>query len=417
MKNASLWQKDFGLVVIGQIISLFGNAILRFALPLYLLDQTGSPALLGLVSAVSFVPMILFTPVGGIIADRVNKRNIMVILDFGTAAIVLLTALALGKLALVPLLVAALMLLYAIQGAYQPAVQASMPILAPAKQLTAANAIINMVSSLASLIGPVLGGLLYGWAGLMPILYASCACFFCSAALEIFIVIPHQRQDKGRGVLRTAIDDLRASLRFIFGERPVLGKVVWLISAFNLFMSAMLIIGLQVILRQTLAVSTVAYGFAQGALAAGGLVGGLCAGLLGAKLRLNAASHLLLGCALGTLPMALTLIMGLPASISYAVIVVFSFLLMLLSTLFSVQMLSYVQAQTPVHLVGKVVACLLAVSMCAQPVGQALYGLLFERFAAQAGYVVLFAALVSGVIALCSRAAFRAVEPRPVSQA
>ena len=44
MKKQILFQKDFTLVVIGQIISLFGNAILRFALPLYLLRETGSPS-------------------------------------------------------------------------------------------------------------------------------------------------------------------------------------------------------------------------------------------------------------------------------------------------------------------------------------------------------------------------------------
>ena len=51
-----LFCRDFTLVVIGQIISLFGNAVLRFALPLYLLRQTGSPALFGAVGAAAFIP-------------------------------------------------------------------------------------------------------------------------------------------------------------------------------------------------------------------------------------------------------------------------------------------------------------------------------------------------------------------------
>lgn len=63
---------DFTLVVIGQIISLFGNAILRFALPLYLLRETNSPTLFGIVTACSFLPMIILSFLGGILADRVN---------------------------------------------------------------------------------------------------------------------------------------------------------------------------------------------------------------------------------------------------------------------------------------------------------------------------------------------------------
>ena len=106
--------RNFVMVVVGQIISLFGNAILRFALPLYLLSKTGSAALFGIVSACAFIPMIVLAPVGGIFADRVNKRNIMVALDFLTAALVLLILLLLGKMDVVALIFAALFLLYGI---------------------------------------------------------------------------------------------------------------------------------------------------------------------------------------------------------------------------------------------------------------------------------------------------------------
>ena len=77
-------------MVIVQIISLFGNAALRFALPLYLLNLTGSSAVYGTVTACAFIPAILLSPIGGIVADRVNKRNIMVLLDFATALLLVL---------------------------------------------------------------------------------------------------------------------------------------------------------------------------------------------------------------------------------------------------------------------------------------------------------------------------------------
>ena len=100
-----LFHRDFTLVVIGQIISLLGNAVLRFVLPLYLLDVTGSRSLFGLCSAAAFVPMVVLTPLGGVVADRLHKQRIMVALDFFTCALVALTALALGHLPLVPVLV------------------------------------------------------------------------------------------------------------------------------------------------------------------------------------------------------------------------------------------------------------------------------------------------------------------------
>ena len=150
-------EKNFILIVVGQIISLFGNAILRFALPLYLLNETNSAILFGLVSACSFIPMILLSPVGGMIADRVNKRNIMVILDFLTAAITLLFTIYFDKMNLTVIILIMLTLLYGIQAAYQPAVQSSIPLLVSKENLIRGNAIINLISSLASLIGPVAG--------------------------------------------------------------------------------------------------------------------------------------------------------------------------------------------------------------------------------------------------------------------
>src|SRR5574344_1358056 len=86
-RKTSIINRDFIMVVVGQIISLFGNAIIRFALPLYLLQVTGSAALFGTISAIALVPAVLMCPIGGILADRVNKRNIMVVLDFITAGL------------------------------------------------------------------------------------------------------------------------------------------------------------------------------------------------------------------------------------------------------------------------------------------------------------------------------------------
>lgn len=407
MERQRLFRRDFSLVVLGQIISLFGNAVLRFALPLYLFDQTQSPWLLGLVSAAGFLPMVLLTPVGGIVADRVDKKKIMVALDFATAALVLGLTLALRSLSLVPVLLVALMLLYGIQGAYQPAVQASMPLLADGEQLMTANAVINMVSSLAGLVGPTLGGILYSANGIWPVLGVSGVCFFLSAVMEIFIHIPHAPRARENSVWRTVRTDMGQSLRHIFREAPVLGQIIWVVFFFNFFLTSMLIVGLQVILRQTLEVSALQYSWAESALAAGGLVGGMLAGVLGPRMRLGRAHRLLLLCCAELLPMGLALLAA-PRMVGYWVILVMSFLLMVCATLFSVQTMSYVQRRTPDHMVGKVISCLLAISIAAQPMGQAMYGLLFEYL--PAAPIVLGAALAAALIALAGRAAFRRAE-------
>lgn len=411
MSEKKMFSKDFIMVVVGQIISLFGNAILRFALPLYLLNETQSPALFGVVSACSFIPMILLCPIGGIMADRMNKRNIMVILDFATAALIFVLTVLLGRVNLVALLLVVLILLYGIQGTYQPTVQASIPALISAENIMPANAVINLVSSLANLIGPVLGGAIYGFAGIRPILIISIVCFVFSATMEIFIKIPFKKQKAEASVFAIAAGDMKESVQFVKNENPIIGKASFLVAGINLFLSAIIIIGLPIIVTQMLGFSEVTgnrlYGYAQGALAAGGLVGGLLAGALAKKLAIKNAHCLLAVCALTLLPIGLVLLIDVPAMAAYVVIVVSCFVLMTVSSLFTIQMMSYVQVVTPGQLVGKIMSLVMCICMIAQPLGQAMYGILFQKLENHIAWLFFGAMAICGMIALYSKSCFR----------
>ena len=407
---APLFRRDFTLVVIGQIISLFGNAILRFALPLYLLRETGSSSLFGAVSAAAFLPMVFFSLFGGVLADRVNKRNIMVFLDFGTAGLILAFYLLHNTVPLVPLMIVCLMLLYGISGAYQPSVQASIPVLVAPERITQANAVINMVSTSASLVGPVLGGVLFGSWGIVPILLLSAACFFASAVMEIFIRIPYQRPEKGGGMLVVVRQDLGESWRYVSREKPVLLSVTAVLSLFNLVLSAALIVGIPVVVVNFLGLGDAELGVTQGALGLGGLAGGVLAGLFGGRLRLRQGSWVMGICALCTAGMGAALLPGVPVSGAYALLTAMSFVAMAASTQFSVLLCAAVQRETPPHLVGKVMAFLMAVSNCASPLGQTAYGLLFDWCAHTPAAVFLGAAALSLLVAAYSRRPFVRME-------
>lgn len=408
----NLFSRDFTLVVIGQIISLFGNATIRFALPLYLLNQTGSSALYGTVMACAFIPTILLSPIGGIVADRVNKRNIMVILDFFTAAVILIFSLLMGSVNLVVLLTVTMMLLYGIAGAYQPAVQASIPALTDPEHFMEANSVINTISSFANLIGPVLGGMLYSAYGLKMVLILCMVCFFLSAVMEIFIRIPFVRQASEGSILKMVKSDFYESFRFIQKEKPQIGRVTLVVCGINLFLSAMIMVAVPYLVTEVLKfgsenTANTLYSFSQGALAAGGLAGGILAGVLGKRLSVQKAGNLIAAAAAAVFPMGIVLALDLLAIESYLVITGCCFVIMVLSTMFSVQMISFVQAETPGHLIGKVIAVILTIAMCAQPLGNALYGVLFELCKGFESAVVLFAGGISLVIALAAGRRFR----------
>ena len=395
MKKQILFQKDFTLVVIGQIISLFGNAILRFALPLYLLRETGSPSLFGAVTACSFIPMIIFSLFGGVLADRVNKRNIMVILDFGTAAIIAVFYLIHGILPIVPIMIVCLMLLYSISGAYQPAVQASIPALLENEQIMRGNAVINMVNTLASLLGPIIGGILFGAWGLVPILLVSTACFLSSAVMEIFIHIPFKKRKSEKSMASIVLDDLKESGRYIKNEKPEFVPVIVILALFNLIFSSVMIVGIPIMVVNILQMSDISLGITQGALGLGGLAGGLLGGIIGGRLKLKNGYLLLAGCSVSALVMGIGLFSFVPPLVGYWLITGMSFAAMALSTMFTIQMCSMVQQQTPSHLIGKIMALIMAVANCAAPAGQAMYGLLFDVCSMVPWAIMLGAAVVS----------------------
>lgn len=410
MQRKTILQKDFMILAIGQIISLFGNQILRYALPLYLLNQTRSSALFGTISAVAFIPMILLCPIGGIFADRVNKRNIMVILDFTAAGLTLLFYLLVGKVDIVPLMAAAMIILYGIQGAYQPAVQASVPALADSDHMMGANSIVNLISSLANMLGPVIGGILFSLFGLTPILYAS-AGFFCAAAMmELFLHIPYEKKERNSSILVVGMNDFKESFDYIFHKRPILWKISLIFASLNLFLTALIIIGVPVIVTQHLNFTSNTanrlYGYAQGIIAAGGLSGGLLAGILSKKLRAKASPFLIIGCALSILLGGFALqILKDPMQI-YIVLVIGCGLFMVLATLFSIQMMTCLQMIAPPSLIGKVISCVMCLCMCSSPLGQLIYGVLFEKIGSGIYLPFYIAAIIMITISLVTRHVF-----------
>jgi len=405
-----LFKRDFTMVVIGQIISLFGNAILRFALPLYLLRETNSSSLFGAVTACSFIPMVIFSLFGGVIADRKNKRNIMVTLDFTTAAVILILSFALGKVLLVPLMITVLMILYGISGIYQPAVQASIPLIAEKEFLMQSNAVINMVSTLAGLLGPIIGGVLFGAFGIMPILFISVGCFVFSAVMEIFIHIPFEKNTDGKSIFGAVGSDLLDSFRFIKYEKPIFLSVLEILVLFNLILTSMILVGIPVIVVQILRMSDTALGITQGSMGLGGLAGGIIAGAAAKKIRLKNGYIFLMICSLAALFMGISVFEAIPKNIGYFIITAISFVAMCASTMFGVSMMTAVQQQTPPNLLGKIMAVIIAISSCSQPVGQAIYGVLFDVFSNKPYLIMIGAAILAMVVSLYSKNIFAILE-------
>ncbi len=410
MKPKKLFHRDFTLMIIGQIMSLFGNSILRFALSMYVLDKTGSAAAFGSMLAVSMIPTVLLSPIGGILADRVNRRNIMVALDFTTAGLITAFAAALRLTDNLVLIGCFMVILSIIQSFYQPSVQASVPALTADENLMKANGTVIQVNALASLVGPVLGGFLYGFLGIYPILIASIVCFFASAVMELFLHIPFTRQARDGSLMHMAGQDIRAAFRFLSKENRQVYPLLFVIMGLNLFLSAMVTVGLPYMIKVFLGLTSQHYGFAEGCLGVGAVIGGLSAGLFAKRVQFNRSYRFLLAASLMVLPAAAAIVTNRHPLVSYGVLLVSVLCCTAGAALFNIFAQTFIQQMTPDHLIGKVMSFVSVMAVCSVPLGQAMYGFLFDALGSYIFVAVLFAAVASIGISLVVRHILRRLD-------
>ena len=202
--------KNFIIIVLGQIISLFGNAIQRFSMSLYLLEFTGSTATFANILAISTIPYIVFAPIAGRLSDKVNRKKIMVYLDFFCALVIGIYAFVLFKDRDNILIVGVVMFILSVcYTLYGPAVTSSIPQIVEEDKLTSANGIINQVGSVVNFAGPILAGLLYGFVGIKVIVAINAVSFFVSAVMELFLDIPDVEKCESSNIISS---DLQHSI-------------------------------------------------------------------------------------------------------------------------------------------------------------------------------------------------------------
>lgn len=377
--SPKLLNKDFVLIAIGQIISLFGNSILRFALPLHLLKITGSATIFGGVMAISLLPLLFLTPIGGVTADRLNKRNIMVVLDVIASAVVFTLSLFLNSSNIIVPITVVMVALAMINCFYSPAVSSSMPLIVGKENLLRANSITGGISSMAQLMGPLVGGTLYALFGIQMIVYTTAACLLFSAIMELFIVIPkavHQVQGFGFAVF---YQDFKDAIQYLKAYNPIIFQYIAVACLFNMTLTPLMSIGLPAIINLKLQMPEGYYAVAQSLISIGTFVGAASTAVFGSRIKQNKWYLILLAIPIFLLPMCGALLIPQNSLLTYCILVFFSLLVMVACNFILILLVSDVQRRCPVEHVGKVMSIVVLGYMCAQPIGNALYGVAYDQ--------------------------------------
>ena len=405
-----LFTKNFTLLILGQLTSLFGNFILKLALSMYVLEATGSAAIFAGILSAATIPTILLSPLGGILADRADRRNIMVALDALTGVSVLCAALFLSENNAIAV-ISTLLIILSILGAFEtPTVQACIPTMLQGDNIMKGNAVVNQVASLSYLIAPMLGGVLYAMLGLKPVMYASVVCFFITALFECFIKLSYQRIQNQGGVLQIVKQDFLSSMQYITKEQTSISKMLLLTALSRFFVMGITIVGLPFLVRTVLGFNPKYYGAAESALAVATILGSIAAGVLAEKLKIHKLSVLLASMGIFIIPAGIVFLLSVNAIIKYGVTVVSFCGMQAVISIFSIFAVSLIQQRTPNHLIGKVMAYTSTVTLCVQPIGQIVYGFLFDRFYSAVYFVLIPTGIIVCIVGLSAMSFFKNME-------
>ena len=402
--------KNFTLLILGQLTSLFGNFILKLALSMYVLDLTGSAAIFAGILSAAAVPAILLSPLGGILADRADRRNLMVALDALTGISVLCAALFLTKNNAIAV-ISILLILLSILGAFEtPTVQACIPTMLQGDNIMKGNAIVNQVASLSYLIAPMLGGVLYTMLGLAPVMYACVVCFFITALFECFIKLSYERTQNPGSIFQMVKQDFLSSIKYISKEQTNISKMLLLTAFSRFFVMGITIVGLPFLVRTVLGFNARYYGAAESALAVATILGSIAAGIFAGKLKIHKLSVLLASLGIFMIPAGIVFLLPVSALTKYGVTIISFCGMQSVISIFSIFAVSLIQQRTPNHLIGKVMAYTSTLSMCVQPIGQIIYGFLFDKFHSAIYFVLIPTGIIVCIVGLSAMNFFRDME-------
>ncbi|MCO5969334.1 MFS transporter [Actinoallomurus soli] len=357
---AVLRERQFRRFFVGQSASLLGDGMIGVALAFAVLDLTGSPSDLGYVLAARTIPMIAGLLVGGVIADRLPRRRIMVAADLarflgqGTMAALLIgghaTIWELGALQAVHGTATAL---------FSPASTGLLPAIVTGPRLQQANALRGLSLSIGKIGGPVLAGLLAATAGPGWAIAVDAATFAISAATLSRLRLPAQRPAPAQSFLR----DLREGWTE-FSSRTWVCALVAAASLTNLLFAAYYVLGPATAERSS--GGPAGWAAIQALLGVGSLVGGLAALRVHPRRPLRTGVLALAFCALPT--------MGLAAGLSVVTVSGLAFLGGVGMTLFNTFMETAIQQHVPDKALSRVSAYDWFGSFAVQPIGQATAG-------------------------------------------
>lgn len=379
----------YRLVWLAYLLSGAGDWITRLAVPVMLYHLTGSALYLSLAYAMTYLPFLLITPAGGVFADAMDRRSLLVASDAAAGLMVVALALTAATPSTPWLFFPLLFMVFSFSAMYHPIFQSYIPSLVSDQELDKANAYLSVADNLVDVLGPVAGGLLVGLLGAPNALWLDAGSFFISAFCLYLVARDRLVFRFCRDVsLRSLVSDFREGAVYVFRQR-VLRYCCLLFAVTNLGLT-IFTANLMFFLLDRLALDSAEVGVTLGLAGIGAIAGSLAAPFVGR--HVGAGILIVIATVISGLGIVLLLWFRHPLLVAALWGGVLATNSIVVVTFFTLR-----QRIVPTELLGRAVATSRFISFLAIPIGSLLGGWLVEH-----GGGIDMAILVGGMLVAVS---------------
>jgi DHA3 family macrolide efflux protein-like MFS transporter len=379
------WKPRFFTIWIGQAFSLLGSSLVGFALIWWLTTTTGSATVLATAALAGMLPMIVLGPIGGVVADRYNRRIVMVVADSVTAVVtfLLFSLFAAGAAQAWHVYVA--MFVRSAAGAFHfPAMQASTTLMVPDQHLARVAGMNQTLNGLQSIAAPPLGALLISLFPITQILLIDVVTAAMAVLPLLFLAIPQpvkQTSHSDQAQPSSFGNDFREGLRYVLSWRALTIMLGMAMVINFLFTPAMTLTPILVTKHYGGAAPQMA--MAEAAWGIGLIAGGLFLSVWGGFKRK------MLTTIMGLIMMGLVgVVQGVLPPTAFAAAVVMSALSGTTNSLTNGPVFAVMQSAIRPEMQGRVMSLIGAVSGCVAPLGLLVAGPVVDRFGVQIWFLL-----------------------------
>ncbi|WP_327987414.1 MFS transporter [Geobacillus thermodenitrificans] len=349
-------------------MSQLGSVIFTMALNWWIVDMTGSAKILGVVTAISLIPSVFINLFGGVVSDRFNKRNILILMDIIAGSMCILLGFFTDNNSVnIPLVIAVNIALSISFSLFSPTMRAIIPEIIDENRIKKINSYLTTSSEIIKVSGPIVGAWLLSldFIGISMIFIINGVSFLISAFMEFFIKYSYIQSNKVKSYFEDFVDGFKYVKR-----DPLLIRLLVAVSLVNFFIAGYNII-LPVLVNFLYKDSSI-YSLALSSEALGGIVGAFLLSFSKGKAQLVHISRELILCG----SVFLLLIFFSNLYVLYGVIFFFGFFL----TRFNVLFFTYIQTNIDKTLLGRVFSFIFTIAIVFMPIGNTVFGFLGDYF-------------------------------------